>query len=416
MTAEPVALAERWKEINLGQACQITMGQSPPSSTYNTVGNGLPFLQGKADFGQTYPSPRIFCTNPLKVARKGCVLISVRAPVGDVNLADRDYIVGRGLAALSLGAGDNEYLYYLLTNQKEKIQSLGSGTTFQSINKTVLEGLSYRVPPLDEQRAIARALGTVRRAREARQRELVLEREHKAALMECLFSHGTRGGEKTRTEVGQLPVEWKVVPLGEVVSITYGIQAAVAHLTDPTKGIPILTNINIRNDGRLDFTTLRYFPLPEWSRERGLLKKGDVLFNWRSGSPDHVGKTALFNEEREFTYSSFILRLRPTDKVRSVFLSHYLHAIKARGYFSQNRQQSSVNSVFNASVAATIPVGLPTLEEQDEIANALGAADRKIVALEREHQLAEELFRAMLEELMTGRLSAVPMIEERQAQ
>jgi type I restriction enzyme S subunit len=284
-----------------------------------------------------------------------------------------------------------------------------------SINQGRLKTLEVLLPPVVEQGAIVSVLSAVKRAEEARQSELFLERERKATLLDYLFTHGTSGAEPTTTEVGQLPEGWNVVSLGEVAEITYGIQAAVAHLNDPTSGIPILTNINIKNDGRLDFTKLRYFRLPERLQERGLLKRGDVLFNWRSGSQDHVGKTALFNEEREMTYSSFILRLRPSDKLRSLFLAYYLHAIKARRYFVQNRQQSSVNSVFNASVAASIPVGLPPLQEQDEIAAVLEAVDRKIAALEKENELIKGLFEAILEELMTGRLSALPLTEEYQA-
>src|SRR5438552_10761900 len=95
-------LPSGWQSATLGQIAVITMGQSPPSVTYNTHGAGLPFLQGKADFTAVFPRPQVYCTEPQKVAREGAVLISVRAPVGDVNLADRRYAIGRGLAALDL--------------------------------------------------------------------------------------------------------------------------------------------------------------------------------------------------------------------------------------------------------------------------------------------------------------------------
>jgi len=94
-------LPEGWSRVRLPEITEITMGQSPPGSTYNSKGQGLPFFQGKVDFGERYPTPRVWCTQPKKTANAGDVLISVRAPVGPTNVADRKCIIGRGLAALS---------------------------------------------------------------------------------------------------------------------------------------------------------------------------------------------------------------------------------------------------------------------------------------------------------------------------
>ena len=84
----------------------------------------------------------------------------------------------------------------------------------------------------------------------------------------------------------------------------------MANLTDASSGAPILTNINITQDGDIDLSRLRYFPIPERKRKQVVLQRGDILFNWRSGSQNHVGKTALFDYDGDFTFSSFILRLR----------------------------------------------------------------------------------------------------------
>ncbi|MCS7144515.1 MAG: restriction endonuclease subunit S, partial [Archaeoglobaceae archaeon] len=88
-----------WEVVRLGEIAEIIMGQSPPSSTYNEDKNGLPFLQGKMEFGEIYPSPKLYCSQPIKIAEANDVLISVRAPVGDVNLAFLRVCIGRGLAA-----------------------------------------------------------------------------------------------------------------------------------------------------------------------------------------------------------------------------------------------------------------------------------------------------------------------------
>ncbi|WP_109486250.1 restriction endonuclease subunit S [Occallatibacter savannae] len=306
------------------------------------------------------------------------------------------------------------YLYcYLLSEEvRQKVEALQTGATYPAINDGDLFRLAIPLPSLTEQSAIAHVLQTVQKAKDTRQHELDLERERKSALMEHLFTHGTQSEATKASEIGEIPDGWSLKPLSDVADIAYGVQAAVAHLTDPSGGIPILTNVNIKNEGDLNLDTLRYFPLPKKMRSRAILAHGDVLFNWRSGSQNHVGKTAIFEEEGEFTFSSFILRFRPTGALFNRFLFYFLQAIKSRGYFTQNRQQSSVNSVFNASVAATIPIPLPAMGEQEEIASCLFTCDRKIHALEAEIRCVEELFNAMLQQLMGGELSVTPLVRE----
>lgn len=150
-----------WGKKPIGTAVELIMGQSPPSQFYNSTGDGLPFLQGKADFTTKYPQPTKYCTKRVKVAPEGSVLMSVRAPVGDVNLADRAYIIGRGVAALRLKEGDNNFLFYLLTYLKPQIEALGTGTTFDSVNKGTLEQLEIPIPPIKDQERISKILSLI---------------------------------------------------------------------------------------------------------------------------------------------------------------------------------------------------------------------------------------------------------------
>src|ERR1700726_4412854 len=93
-------MREHWLETTLGTLANITMGQSPDPDRISAGGNGLPFLQGSAEFGRREPSAKLKCWPPLRVAKKGAILISVRAPVGSTNIADQDYCIGRGLGAV----------------------------------------------------------------------------------------------------------------------------------------------------------------------------------------------------------------------------------------------------------------------------------------------------------------------------
>ena len=129
--------------IKLSEACTINMGQSPDSSTYNEDGKGIPFYQGKADFGEKYPKVRIWCFEPTKIAQANDILISVRAPIGALNYADTECCIGRGLAAIKpiKDRFTKEYIYYLLKSKHEELNKQGTGSTFKAISRKVLENV-----------------------------------------------------------------------------------------------------------------------------------------------------------------------------------------------------------------------------------------------------------------------------------
>ncbi|QSJ18177.1 restriction endonuclease subunit S [Nostoc sp. UHCC 0702] len=201
--------------------------------------------------------------------------------------------------------------------------------------------------------------------------------------------------------IDKLPDEWKVTELENLADIVYGVQAAVANLLDKSFGIPIFTNINITLDGTLDLSTLRYYEIPENKYDQLILKKGDILFNWRSGSKNHIGKTALFNLEGDYTFSSFILRFRCNNNINNIFLLYYLQYLRISGFFAQKGSQSSVNSVFNASSSAKIPVLVPPLHEQKEIAHTLRTVQKAKETCQRELELERERKAALMQYLFT---------------
>jgi len=153
---------KEWEVKRLNELAKIIMGQSPPSSAYNDKGQGLPFLQGSKDFGDIYPSIKTFTTICKKKAPKDSILLSVRAPVGDINISDREICIGRGIAAIvPHNKIDLIYLYYYLTYSTFKIKRYSSGTTFESIKKSDLENFQIPLPPLEEQKKIVEILQKV---------------------------------------------------------------------------------------------------------------------------------------------------------------------------------------------------------------------------------------------------------------
>ncbi len=148
-----------WVTTTLGETCLVIQGQSPPGETYNTDGVGLPFLQGKAEFGETYPKAVKHCSEPSKIAEPGDVLISVRAPVGPTNLCVVKSCIGRGLAAIRTQAGiPSRFVLYGLRATENDLRSKSTGTTFQAIRGDVLRSHLFPLPPLPEQRRIVAAI------------------------------------------------------------------------------------------------------------------------------------------------------------------------------------------------------------------------------------------------------------------
>lgn len=152
-------LPKGWVEVDLPVVADLVMGQSPPSNTYNTDGEGLPFFQGKTEFGDIYPTPAKYCSKPLKIAEPNDILISVRAPVGPTNVCREKSCIGRGLAAIRpLSDIPSRYLLYFLRSIEDWLSLQGTGSTFTAISKTDLEKLSIRLAPANEQRRIVAKL------------------------------------------------------------------------------------------------------------------------------------------------------------------------------------------------------------------------------------------------------------------
>ncbi len=169
-----------WPVVRLPDVAHIIMGQSPPGDTYNEAGDGLPFFQGKTEFGETSPTPRKWCNAPRKISEAGDILMSVRAPVGPINLAVTQCCIGRGLAAIRANQDqlDRAYLRFILRHAEPRLASMGQGAIFAAIGRAELASIDFPLPPLPEQHRIvdllSRAEGIVRLRREAEKKSAEL--------------------------------------------------------------------------------------------------------------------------------------------------------------------------------------------------------------------------------------------------
>ncbi|MDH6083594.1 restriction endonuclease subunit S [Umezakia ovalisporum] len=221
--------------VNLGELASFEMGQSPDSLFVTDTGHGIPFLQGSAEFGAATPQHSFYCTKPKKLCEINDVLISVRAPVGTLNKADRVYCIGRGLAAIRFKKGTlPKFGWHLLNYWASELRKVAQGSTFEAIGKTELANSPVIYLPESEQKLIAEILDTIDEAIAHTSSIIAKLKQIKAGLLHDLLTRGLDENGELRDAIahpeqfkdsplGKIPKDWEVNNLGDIVDFLNGI-------------------------------------------------------------------------------------------------------------------------------------------------------------------------------------------------
>lgn len=401
-------LPEEWKTSPLERVAQIIMGQSPPGNTYNEAGEGKPFLQGKAEFGEVYPKNIKYTTDPKKIAPVGSILMSVRAPVGDVNIADIEYCIGRGLAAISLKKGDNLFLFYLLHYLKIDIEKEGTGSIFKSINKAKLSEFEIPLPPLPEQHAIAHILRIVQEAKEKTDAVIAATKALKAAMMKHLFTYGPVPPEETErvvlkeTEIGQVPKGWDLQPLGKISKIASGGTPSRNEPTFWNGEIPWIRTGEI-NYSIIDRTEEKITKAGLKNSSARIVPKGTLLMAMygEGVTRGRVGITGI-----DASINQAVAAIFPSEKMLTQFLYYYLEfSYEKNRLLGHGAHQRNLS----ATIIKTILVPIPTEETQQHIVEILSFIDQKLAAEQSRKQALDTLFATLLHDLMTAKIRVNPI-------
>ena len=172
------------KKIRLGQIANVTMGQSPPSISYNEHMEGMPLIQGNGDIEGRNTQPRMYTTQPTKICKKEDILISVRAPVGSVSRSSMNACIGRGMCAIDAGIYQ-DYVYQYLIHFEDKWGKVSQGSTFESISGDEIRKLKISIP--DNMQQIAKILSTADREIDLLRQDIEQEKQKKKALMQLLL-------------------------------------------------------------------------------------------------------------------------------------------------------------------------------------------------------------------------------------
>jgi type I restriction enzyme S subunit len=386
--------------VILSDVAELVMGQSPPSTCYNGSGVGLPFFQGKTDFGATYPTPRIYCSEPKKLAEEGDILMSVRAPVGATNLCKSQSCIGRGIAAIRASGIDRDFLYFYLKEIEAYIDSLGSGAIFKAINKSQLAELPINDAgiPLPEQKKIAHVLSMVQRALEAQERIILTTIELKKALMQKLFTEGLRHEPQKQTDIGPIPESWEVMRLSDVCRFQSGGTPSKQNPEFWQGSIPWVSPKDMKRP-RLDDVTDH---ISQEALESGskLAPAGSVFVVVRGMILAKTVPVALATVPMAINQD--MKAIIPGPKLRSDFLLYSLEALRENLFKKVGRSGHGTCTLMGHEVAA-FKIPLPDMQSQEDIAWAIQNLERKRELHEQKRTSIQALFSTLLHELMTAK-------------
>lgn len=335
----------------------------------------------------------------------GTVMMTSRATIGEVAINTVPMATNQGFINVICDSATifNEFLAYWLMLHKSALVSRASGSTFLEISKSSFRSIPIMLPPLAEQRAIARILRTAQDAIAARRSQVTLERERKAALIQRIFTYGVHGEPTKQTEISEIPESWQIVRLGEIAGIERG-KFSHRPRNDPEfygGHVPFIQT------GDVTAANGRIFTYTQTLNEQGLavsrmFPKGTIVITIAA----NIGYTGILEFDSAFPDSLIGITAGVGVEVR--YLHYYL--VTQQPEMDRRAPQGTQKNI-NIEFLSPWPVRLPPVNEQREIADTLTACDTHIAALEREIALHEELFRALLEELMSGRLSALGLVE-----
>ena len=363
----------------ISEVCEITLGQSPGGDTYNTEGDGPYFIQGPGAFGWQYPELERYCSNPKRMAKTGDVLLAVK-PVGGVNLAQDEMCIGRGVTALRMKEGPNEYLYYFLKWFDQYWDKIGRGSVHKGITKKDIQTLEIPYPSLPIREKIVSQLATLDKKIEVnRAMSETLE-----DIAHVIYTSWFVDYEPFSS--GERPENYQTVStLGKFIN---GYAFSQDKVTD--SGHPIIKIRELKN-GVSDNSD--YYPEKEDVDEKYHLSAGDILFSWSASLDVFLWKNnwGLLNQH--------IYNVHPSDGFSREFV--YFSLKQALDHI-ENLADGTTMSHINRSDLDEVSVECLTPEMRERFTETVRPLLNEIIRLKQETESLAELRDYLLPQLLSG--------------
>ncbi|MBS1847985.1 MAG: restriction endonuclease subunit S [Actinobacteria bacterium] len=346
-----------WEWTTLGEACNVVLGQSPPGSSYNDSGDGLPFFQGKAEFGALYPTVQTWTTAPKKFAEIDDVLLSVRAPVGPTNLAAVECAIGRGLAAIQPSpAASSRFILWWLRSSATRLAEGGTGTTFKAVTGAQVRAHPIPLPPRAEQERIVAALEEHLSRLDAAEEAIQTAERRIIALVKGIILE--------IAAVRNPPAHWQMTTVGEAGNVSLGLQRSPKRHRGPNMR-PYLRVANVFED-RIDDSDVMEMNMSDDEWERFKLRNGDVLLN-EGQSPEFLGRPAIYRGEPVgVAFTNSLIRFQANDGVDPEWALLVFRAHMHSRRFMDESQITTNIAHLSAGRLKAVEFPVPPLAEQRE--------------------------------------------------
>ena len=382
---------DEWVKQSLGKTVEIIMGQSPDSKNYTDNPNDYILVQGNADMQNGRVVPRVWTTQITKLAEKGNLILSVRAPVGDIGKTDYNVVLGRGVAAIK----GNEFLFQLLTKMKQSHYwaKFSTGSTFESINSDDIKSAEIYLPSIEEQSAIGSLFRTLDDLLASYKDNLANYQSLKANMLSKMFPKV--GQTVPEIRLAGFEVEWEKVKLKDVTeSIEYGLNASAKEFDGENKYIRITDIDDVSRKFKEDSITSPDINVSEC--DNYLLCEKDILFA-RTGAS--VGKTYLYDiKDGKVYFAGFLIRARIKEKFDSKFIFQNTLTDRFTQYVKVTSQRSGQPGV-NGKEYGEYELYLPKYEEQQAIGAYFSNLDNLIAAHQEKISQLETLKKKLLQDM-----------------
>ena len=349
-----------YKTKKLKDCATIIAGQSPESKYYNTVGDGIPFFQGKADFGELYPTVRIYCSQPTKIAEKDDILLSVRAPVGPTNLSPGRVCIGRGLSAIRPSSDINlRYLLYYFRFFEAQLSAKGTGTTFKAITQATIKNLDVPVPPLPDQEHIVSRIEELFSQLDASVAELKTAKERLKVYRQAVLKEAF-DGVRDVSETATIQSACEDIKVGIVIKPTqYYVVSG---------GIYAFRNANVRRGFIEDSDWAMISKDGHEKNKRSEVHEGDVLVA-RSGV--NLGMaSAVPPKFNGYNAIDVVIAVPKHERILSQYLAYYTNSPHGISSVKAN-QRGVAQGHLNVTVYGKLPIILPSLELQKQVVSKI---------------------------------------------
>ena len=364
-----------WDKTNLSKIATVTMGQSPSSDAYNEDYDGLPLIQGNADIVDGCTKPSRYTTEVTKRCQESDVILSVRAPVGEVGIASEESCIGRGVCAIRANdKSDTAFIYQLLQAKKKQWKTLEQGSTFTAVSGEDVKEFEVAVPTKEEQQKIAAFFTALDEKVALTEKALSLTERITKVVLEKIY----KGELRFKLSNGTSFPRWKVRKLDHLVRFQNGINASKEQFGT---GIKLISVKEVLSDVPVTYDSIASsVEVDNKEAKRFYVEYGDIVFQRSSETAEEAGSANVYLDSRPAVFGGFVIRGKKIADYHPQFMKMALRSKQVRRQIVRLAQGAQHINIGQEQLSS-VEVQLPCMGEQEKIAELITNFEHKKATL-----------------------------------